>query len=988
MRKTLFAMMGLVALGLWALPALAAVSNDPLKDPPPAAEPILLENRAGLTHPMDSRVGSLSGTIINQAQVATTTWFLYPGACVDRANGTWAGRPTPQADSLNTYTTGTIGPYGVADQSLAEILWHVDDNGLCTSGTNCPPALGGTRSLWCGKFDLNYLAGNHYGYPNLTYQILYVDTGAHLGPTYNFSFDYNFSSEFNYDFTRIVGGGNAQAVDPIGNSRATLDNIIAAGGFLVEFTGSIRPTSPNAGGGNTTLGAVLVHDNPGSPLTVTGASFTIDSSNRALYIVFKSDCLYSTEDGNWPEGHGQIMDNLATSDNGPIYTDQTPAGGKDAVQGDVIVGTPSAPIVSARVAPGIGTLWQLVAGNNLPTADICSPQKAVITDIQFEGGNAATFHTVPNQFNSVVTCTFPIPAGTANVTAFWNEYLDLPINQGYVQYADYRAFQGGAWTAWLNSNGSSSVTTGALQAWVAAGNELPQATNADSVQIRYNIQCITFFAADHNNCGDVTYGVLYDDFRLQIVTGVPAPVMGVFVGAIAQSTFIDGTMAGLNCLPATVAAGQCWPGVRGSDITAPIGQSSGAVKDNFNSPLGDSIAVHFLTGLRKNGKGINWQHGFDKSVNFGLSIAHTNPNFVAAFDNPRIIYRLFDPATKTWSPFDSSEMDANNVAIAAGDTALVESGFRMNWPPRDKQGTSLPGGFSINGKTAYNQLAFLPRGTRVQYYLKAVDIGGGTTYQFSSDALAREVLDLPTLPGSTIKAPDIIEFDVLPGVYAPGAAGTQLANRTNTPLLELDGSYTRWNFATHATVQALRAMGVRADRYRALQGVQEGGHIGGHEFLGTRAGRLSNYFPNMDEYGIKDSLAVWYRIMLQSSHVSTTVVDEESDAKLISQWWATDTGVDGGDRCIFSTGDNYFNALLVPGGVPHPNDIALASSTFGVAVAADAWNGTAGNQFPAIRDLFADPKAGPALGTGSFSYPVHGGCPGPKRFCTFTRIGG
>src|SRR5207249_2700188 len=48
MRKTLFAMLGLVALGLWALPALAAVSVDPLKNPPKAHEPIPLENRPGI----------------------------------------------------------------------------------------------------------------------------------------------------------------------------------------------------------------------------------------------------------------------------------------------------------------------------------------------------------------------------------------------------------------------------------------------------------------------------------------------------------------------------------------------------------------------------------------------------------------------------------------------------------------------------------------------------------------------------------------------------------------------------------------------------------------------------------------------------------------------------------------------------------------------------------------------------------------------------
>src|SRR5207244_1384102 len=163
-----------------------------------------------------------------------------------------------------------------------------------------------------------------------------------------------------------------------------------------------------------------------------------------------------------------------------------------------------------------------------PSPDNCSPQKLLASDLEFEGGNAATFHTVPNQFNSIVTCTFPIPAETASVFAGWNEYLDLPRFQGYVQYAEFRIFKDGTW----------------------------------------------------NNWGDVTYGILYDDFRLEVVTGVPSPVIGIFPGDIGQTTFVDGTMGGLNCNASTVAAGQCWPGIRGSDLPpAPPGQINGSVHD-------------------------------------------------------------------------------------------------------------------------------------------------------------------------------------------------------------------------------------------------------------------------------------------------------------------------------------------------------------------------------------------------------------------------
>jgi len=687
----------------------------------------------------------------------------------------------------------------------------------------------------------------------------------------------------------------------------------------------------------------------------------------------------------WPEGHGQMIDNVSTSDNGAIYTDQVAAGGSDSFNGQVLVGTPLAPIVSARVAPGIGTLWQLVAGSSLPTPDTCAP-KSSSGDLIFEGGRASDFHTVPNQFNSVVTCSFPIPAGVATMTAQWSQYQDLPRFQGYIQFTEYRFYKDGSWQRWRNSFLAGTRRSGAAQSWYDSRAELAEATQADSVQLRYTIQCVPFLAADHNNCGDVIYGVLYDNFRLELTTGVPAPVFGILPAFVAQSTFVDGTMGGMGCNPGTVAAGQCWPGVRGSDNL-----QASAVHDNFNSPLGDSILVSIGTGLRNNGKGINWRSGFDKSVNFGLTVAHTNPNFVAAYDEPRVIYRLFDPGTKTWSPFDSSELDANYVSVFGSDTVVIDTRYRMNWPPRDKMGFSLPGGFSVNGKSLYSQLAFLPRGTRLQYYFKGVDINGVRTYRFSSDWRAYETEDLPTLPGSSIVAPDILEFDVLPRLYGPGPVGTQLAGRTSTPILNVDGAYTKWNYGVDPVSQALSVLGVRADRYRKLQGDEEGNGIGGHEFAGTRAGRLANYFPNMDEYGIKDSLAGWYRIMIESSHASTTVVDEESDSKLLKQWWEASTGSDGGDRCIFASGDDFFSALLAVGGVPHPNENALASTVFGVAAAANQWNGAGApsvGPFPSIRDLFADPASGPALGVpGSYSYQIDGGCPAPNRFDALTKIG-
>jgi hypothetical protein len=229
--------------------------------------------------------------------------------------------------------------------AAGEILWNVTDNATCTPGSNCPPALAGSRSLWCGKYDPNYTT--KYGYPNLTYQILYVDTGTHAA-NYQLNLTYQISAEWSYDHVYVVGGGGG-AQDPFGNSRPQLAAIIAAGGEIMRFTGSIKPTTPNATGGTTTGGTLVISDDPGTdPITTTG-TFTIAAANRALYFVLYSDCVRSSEDGGWSHGHGQVLDNISTSDNGPIYTDQAPAGGVDAFSGNVIVGTPGGPIVSARV---------------------------------------------------------------------------------------------------------------------------------------------------------------------------------------------------------------------------------------------------------------------------------------------------------------------------------------------------------------------------------------------------------------------------------------------------------------------------------------------------------------------------------------------------------------------------------------------------------------------------------------------------------------
>src|SRR5439155_12356523 len=118
----------------------------------------------------------------------------------------------------------------------------------------------------------------------------------------------------------------------------------------------------------------------------------------------------------------------------------------------------------AAIAP----LWQLVTGDNLPTPDFCTPKSSPADRIFVPGsagGPGAPYHTVPGTATSIVTCTFPIPPGTASVVAQWNQYLDLPTYSGYVQFAEYRYFRDGVWSGWRNTQGGGTRRVESLQEW-------------------------------------------------------------------------------------------------------------------------------------------------------------------------------------------------------------------------------------------------------------------------------------------------------------------------------------------------------------------------------------------------------------------------------------------------------------------------------------------------------------------------------------------
>ena len=359
MRKTLIAMLGLVAIGMWAFPAIAGVTSGP----PPAKEYQPFDGRSGPVGASaaggNSRL-TLSGTTLKASAVDVTQWYLYPGACKDKTNGaapgvgTWAPKNTPPiADSLDAagqlggnaaYTVGSQGFYSRVDLSLKESLWNTATGPAGGSATTPPiPGGSGGHTLWCGKYDPNFVV--KVGYPNQTFQIMYIDTGAHSA-NYTLTFLMNQSTEYFYDYVDLIGGGNDD-VDPLHNSRARFDEALSSGTsgnakVLVEWTGSIRSTTPGATSINTVgvIGRVTIAGSATlQPDATVATTVTIAAANRALYVIMRIDCGYSSQDGLWPLGHGVMWDEVSVSDNFPgspnfgvggLYHDQAQSFGVDS----------------------------------------------------------------------------------------------------------------------------------------------------------------------------------------------------------------------------------------------------------------------------------------------------------------------------------------------------------------------------------------------------------------------------------------------------------------------------------------------------------------------------------------------------------------------------------------------------------------------------------------------------------------------------------
>ncbi len=321
------------------------------------------------------------------AALVAVIYFLVPASSIA------ARRPWDIA------TPAPISPASEAPQSVAgPSLWHIVESAV-DPAQRPAKLLRGSRSIWCGAYSPCW--STSVGYPNLRYDILFLDTGSH-GDAYTLSVTMNASVELLYDHLYLIGGGG-DATDPIENSGSLIETIISQGSsgnssLLVDWTGTIHADTPGATSIDATLGAVTISgNNVGQPDSLT-TSITIASGHRALYFVFKSDEIFSSEDGGWPFGSGVLLDDLVTNDHGAIYTDAAPAGGTDAFGGSVLVGTAGAPIVSSR---------KVFTGSQPPS--LTPP--ANLTRSEGDGISLTANATDPDAFDIIVMSVCGYPTG-------------------------------------------------------------------------------------------------------------------------------------------------------------------------------------------------------------------------------------------------------------------------------------------------------------------------------------------------------------------------------------------------------------------------------------------------------------------------------------------------------------------------------------------------------------------------------------------------
>ena len=433
-------------------------------------------------------------------------------------------------------------------------------------------------------------------------------------------------------------------------------------------------------------------------------------------------------------------------------------------------------------------------------------------------------------------------------------------------------------------------------------------------------------------------------------------------------------MTGLNC-----TSTPCWPGIRGSDLAGVTG-----IDDNVNSAEGDSVVIRLHSALRTNGMGINWRHGFDKSSNGGTTIAHTNASHVPGLQVPRMIYRLFDPATRTWSAFDRRRWTPTTFRSPARTRSWWETPIGWTGRPGTRPDSTFREASRSTGR-APTTTSLLPRGARLQYYFKAVDVAGTVAYQFQGEDAAYEVDDLPTSSAAPRRPRTSSNSTSFP-VSTPWPGRNAARGPNQYPILNLDGAYTAWSFSQDPGDPGPRPRRPgRPPSAAAGAGLRE-------QHRGARADRAAGQSevgsadqPLPEHERVLDRDSTWYRILIQSSHLRNAALEDEADARLIEAWWNSPTGSNGeiaacSPRARITRTRSQCRRID-----PSSPRSSYASNVLGIQSAAGAWAGSGSNLHPTVEDRFANPASGPGLVAG-YTYPTDCGCPGPNRPDALTKV--
>jgi len=358
-------------------------------------------------------------------------------------------------------------------------------------------------------------------------------------------------------------------------------------------------------------------------------NFPTDSGTVKAAIPFRfsfvSDLAYSSEDGLY-NGDGFSFDNITfKGGNKIVFFDDMEGGMKNWQR---------------TVAPPVGDYFRLAS--NVVTEDLCNQNR---TNVWIDT-SPLTFSLVPGLDNVLNTPPIYIEK-SSQVAVYFDVYRSLPLFSCFYYHLNFRTKNVGdtSWSNWTDP--TRLLYYGSQKDWARQRVVLPGATNKDSLQVQFGLKDYSQIYCDGVSSPAGVYAH-FDNIAVAIVKNVP-PFFVTRDVDLFNSTF----------------------------------QTTAFWKDdNFNTPLGDSMAVQVNTSR-------GYQSGFlNYRINGGsfstVPLHRTTPALPNYFDvdvppgnypaNTKLEYyfSVTDSTGATgYEPFDAiSDQDYLQAAILPLKTAI------------------------------------------------------------------------------------------------------------------------------------------------------------------------------------------------------------------------------------------------------------------------------------------------------------------------------